>query len=90
MSFLKDTLDLINRQQAENEELRIENQSLRAAANSYKMHYNEAKSEAIKEFAERLKSSIYINTNLHVYQCEEVESVIDDIAEEMVGETDDI
>lgn len=89
MSFLKDTLDLINRKQAENEELRIENQSLRAAANSYKMHYNEAKSEAIKEFTERLKSSIYINTNLLVYQCEEVETVIDDVAEEMVGETDD-
>ena len=46
-----------------------------------------AKSEAIKEFAERLKSSIYINTNLLVYQCEEVESVIDDIVKEMVGET---
>ena len=63
------------------EKLKIENQSLRAAANSYKMHYNEAKSEAIKEFAERLKSSIYINTNLLVYQCEEVESVIDDVVE---------
>lgn len=84
-----DALDLINRKQAENEELRIENQSLRAAANSYKMHYNEAKSEAIKEFAERLKSSIYINTNLLVYQCEAVESVIDDIVKEMVGDTDD-
>lgn len=89
MSFLKDTLDLINRQQAENEELRIENQSLRAAANSYKMHYNDSKSEAYKEFAERLKSSIYINTNLLVYQCEEVESVIDDVVKEMVGETND-
>lgn len=49
----------------------------------------EIKAEAIKEFAKRLKSSIYINTNLLVYQCEEVESVIDDIAEEMVGDTDD-
>ena len=44
--------------------------------------------EAIKDFAERLKSAIYINTNLLVYQCEEVESVIDDVAEEMVGETE--
>ena len=88
MSFLKDTLDLINRKQAENEELRIENQSLRATANSYKMHYNEAKSEAIKEFTERLKSSIYINTNLLDYQCEDVESVIDDIVKEMVGDTE--
>lgn len=47
----------------------------------------EIKAEAIKEFAERLKSSIYINTDLLVYQCEEVESVIDDVAEEMIGET---
>ena len=74
------------RQQTEIEELSIENQLLRSAANSYKMHYNEAKSEAIKEFTKRLKSSIYINTNLLVYQCEEVESVIDDIVKEMVGE----
>ena len=28
---------------------------MRSAANSYKMHYETAKSEAIKEFAERLK-----------------------------------
>ena len=45
-------------------------------------------SEAIKEFAERLKSSIYINTDLLVYQCGEVESVIDDVVKEMVGETE--
>ena len=75
---------------SEIEMLEIENQSLRAAANSYKMHYNEAKFEGIKEFAERLKSSIYINTNLLVYQCEAVESMIDDIVKDMVGETNDI
>ena len=80
------SLDLINRKQAEKEELRIENQSLRSAANSYKLHYNEARAEAIKDFAERLKSSIYINTDLFVYQCKEVESVIDDIVKKMVGE----
>lgn len=72
---------------SEIERLKIENQSLRSAANSYKLHYNEASAEAIKEFTERLKSSIYINTNLLTYQCEEVESVIDDIVKEMVGET---
>ena len=70
---------------SEIERLKIENQSLRVVANSYKLHYNEAGTEAIKEFAERLKSSIYINTNLLVYQCEEVESMIDDIVKEMVG-----
>lgn len=80
-------LDLINRQEAEIEQLKIENQSLRTAANSYKLHFNKARTEAVKEFAERLKSSIYINTNLLVYQCEAVESMIDDIVKEMVGET---
>ena len=75
---------------SEIEMLKIENQSLQMVANSYKLHYNEAGTEAIKEFAKRLKNSIYINTDLLVYQCEEVESVIDDVAEEMVGETNDI
>ena len=83
-------LDLINRQKAEIEALKIKNQSLRSAANSYKLHYNEAGTEAIKEFAKRLKNSIYINTDLLTYQCEEVGSVIDDIVKEMVGETNDI
>lgn len=39
------------------DKIKIENQSLRMAANSYKLHYNEAKAEAVKEFAERLKES---------------------------------
>ena len=73
---------------SEIERLKIENQSLRAAANAYKFHYNVARVEALKEFMERLKSSIYINTNLLDYQCEDVESVIDDIVKEMVGETE--
>ena len=79
-------LETVNRQQAEIERLKIENQSLRSAANSYKLHYNEAGTEAIKEFAKRLKNSIYINTNLIACQCEEVKSVIDDIVKEMVGD----
>ena len=47
-------LDLINRQQAEIERLKIENQSLRSAANSCKLHYNEARAEAVKEFVENV------------------------------------
>ena len=81
-----DALDLINRQKAEIEKLKgstivsniMESQRIK----------REAKAEAYKEFAEGLKSSIYINTDLLVYQCEEVESVIDDVAEEMVGDTE--
>ena len=38
-TVLKNALDLITRQQAENENLKVENQSLRSAANSLKMHY---------------------------------------------------
>ena len=71
---------------SEIEMLENENQSLRVVANSYKIHYNEAETEAIKEFAKRLKNSIYINTDLLTYQCEDVEIVIDDIVKEMVGE----
>lgn len=56
------SLDLINRKQAENEELRIENQSLRAAASSYKIHYDEARTETVKELSveERLPDYKYI------------------------------
>lgn len=48
----KHTLDLIDRQQAEIDRLKIENQSLRMAANSYKIHYNNAV-EDFTEFAHR-------------------------------------
>lgn len=41
----QEVLDLITRQQAENENLKVENQSLRSAANSLKMHYEEAQAE---------------------------------------------
>ena len=45
-----DIIDLINRQKLELENLKVENQSLRSAANSLKMHYEEARAEI-----ERLK-----------------------------------
>ena len=38
-------IDLITRQQAEIEKLKVENQSLRSDANSLKMHYEEAQAE---------------------------------------------
>ena len=41
-------------QEAEIERLKIENQAFRSAANSYKLHYNEARTEAVKEFADEL------------------------------------
>lgn len=47
---LQTVFALINRQQEEIENLKVENQSLRSAANSLKMHYEEAQAEI-----ERLK-----------------------------------
>ena len=81
-----DIIDLINRKQAEIEKLTIENQSLRMAANSYKLHYNEAKSEAYKEFAERLKSYLLLNKKgeMSVISFENVDYLL----KEMVGETE--
>ena len=50
LALFNNVLDLITQQQAENKKLKVENQSLRSAANSLKMHYEEAQAEI-----ERLK-----------------------------------
>ena len=93
-------LDLIKRQKAELEAIKDKkamvfklseeqiNEVKEDVLKSVEYNEREIKAEAYKEFAQRLKNSIYINTNLLVYQCEEVESVIDDIVKEMVGETE--
>lgn len=77
-------IDLINRQQAEIESIKIENQSLRSAANSYKIHYNEARTKAVKEFEERLKeraSKGFWETDAYI-GVEQIEELV----KEMVGE----
>lgn len=87
---MDDILDLINRQQAEIERLEIDLEAMRGAANSYKIHYEKAKSEAIKEFAERLKKSddfydcIRAIGNVDKIDC--MIDIIDNLVEEMVGE----
>ena len=69
VSILWNVLDLINRQQAEIGRLNIDLKAMRGAANSYKAHYEDLKSEnletikilktakfeTVKEFAESLK-----------------------------------
>ena len=45
LDTLTNALDLSTQQQAEYENLKVENQSLRSAANSLKMHYEEAQAE---------------------------------------------
>lgn len=68
---------LINRQKAEIESLNIELQSMRSAANSYKMHYKTAKSEAKKEFAEELEYFV-LHEDIEVVEpkCKDYESYI--------------
>ena len=62
---------------AEIERLNIELQSMRSAANSYKMHYVTAKSEAIKEFAEEIEYFV-LNEDIEVVEpkCKDYESYI--------------
>ena len=75
---------VIERQDKEIERLEIELDAMRGAANSYKFHYNESKSEAIKEFVERLKKVWWNNG----YESPDVDfdDFIDNLVKEMVGE----
>lgn len=92
---MEHALDLTKRQQKEIERLKIENQSLRSAANSYKLHYNKARTEAVKEFAERLKNKIKIECNPYGRPTFDYETsiaimrYIDNFVEGMVGENND-
>lgn len=100
-ALLLGSIELINRQQADIENLKIENQSLRGTANSYKLHYNEARAEAVKEFAERLKDRIvnfqsvypiesatlaFLNGSSHRQL--EILEIIDNLVKEMAGDTE--
>ena len=79
---------LINRQQTEIEELKIENKSLRSAANSYKFHYNNARTEAVKELIEKLTKeyahcTLDFTTTIDIFFCS-----VKRIAKEMAGDTE--
>ena len=82
----KSSLDIITRQKAEIERLKIENQSLRSAANSYKIHYNEARTKAVKEFAEKLKFVWFDNR----YDSPDIDFdyFVDILVETLVGDTE--
>ena len=77
---------------SEIEMLEIENQSLQVVANSYKLHYNEAGTEAIKEFTERLKNKIKTECNPYGKPTFDYDTslaimrYIDNLVKEMVGE----
>ena len=70
-------LDLINRQQAEIERLKIEKDNLIRT-------YAECQAEAVKEFAERLKASY--RENKFAYDAECMCEEVDNLLKEMVGE----
>ena len=63
----------------ENEHLKVELDAMRGAANSYKMHYEKAKSEAVKEFAERIKA---------IFECDLCFD--DDVKECILNEIDEL
>jgi hypothetical protein len=102
LTLIKNTLDLINRQHAEIERLNIENEILsKNADNAFQDGLNEAqdlyaeqvkaeiKSEAIKEFAERLKQKSEYYENGQGWEgriC--YEDDIDKLLKEMVGDTE--
>lgn len=81
MRLDKLSLELIKQKQAEIEKLKIENKSLRSAANSYKLHYNNARTEAVNEFAEKLKNTYFIDSERLCCQ-------VDKVLKEMVGDTE--
>ena len=86
------TLRIVEEKQAEIERLKIENQAFRSAANSYKLHYNEARTEAHKGFAERLKNKIKTECNPYGKPTFDYDTslaimrYIDNLVKEMVGE----
>ena len=88
----KNALDLINRQKAEIE--RLSKLALERHTHIYnlnseieklrKTRYSDAKAEAIKEFAERLKYKF--PDGLGAFNSFDVMEIVDDLAKEMVGD----
>ena len=86
---LKETLDLINRQQAEIERLTAERDAMHQdviAAEEYAWQCKTAKAEAYKEFADRLKENSIATFSWNgVVLVEE----IDNLLKEMAGDNDE-
>lgn len=75
----KNALDLITRENTENENLKVENQSLRSAANSFKMHYEEAQAEI-----ERLKSCVKSEDEVKEIAKRTMEPLVKEITREQI------
>lgn len=64
-------------------DLEVELKAMRGAANSYKMHYENAKAEAVKEFAERVKESLDDFFHTDEDATLDTADMIDDLVKEM-------
>lgn len=78
----KDLLDLINRQKAENERLETNNLSIQKTLSKMSLGVEQARAEAIKDFAERLKEKASFRHPLKFVLNEEIEKLV----KEMIGE----
>ena len=101
--LLKYALDLINRQKAEIESLKIANEKMYIANKKQEKNIDRlehqlealcltlklAKAEAIKEFAERLKVTCYTYSDICGYESTVIDvSKINNLVKEMVGDTE--
>ena len=86
----KDALELINRQESEQESeierLKKEVSVVRDAYIAIQDRYEYTKTEAYKEFAERLENEINCRTTLSRQQDKNVIHIIHNLLKEMVGE----
>lgn len=76
------SLCLVNRQKAEIERLEIELQVMRGAANSLKMHLRTARTEAIKDFAERLKQTRVDLDGIEMVAVGNIDTIMEQMTEE--------
>lgn len=86
------TIDLITRQQAENETLKTLNGRLVVLGDRFRSELKTAKAEAYKEFAEKAKEFMHNKFKaLDEYEFEYItERDIDNLLKEMVGENNDL
>lgn len=87
LNLYSDTIDLINRQQAEIDRLNTKVFGMEFEVAMYKAISESSKSKAIKEFAEKLKD-VFVTID-GTFECWEIEEHIDNIVKEMVGADND-
>ena len=83
---IQDALDLINRQQADNERLK---KLLEEADVNYNKCAKRFYKEGVKEFAERLKATCYTYSDICGYKSTVIDiNEIDNLVKEMVGDAE--